>query len=225
MYFSKLPEIAAVGDREVQETEATLRRTLAHKHLAKGVLAQFFYVGAQVGVASFMIRFAEHTVPGTHEKVAANYLKLHLLGFMTGRFFGAAIMKVVPAPRLLSIFAAGCLVCIAVALLATGSAPVWALVLIGFFHSIMFPTIFALSLKNLGAYTKLGSSLLVMSIIGGAVCPAVMGLISDASGIQTAYVIPLVCYVYILYFAISGYLPTPIARLDAAPEIRLSPAK
>ncbi len=225
MYFSKLPEIAAVGDREVQETQVTLRGTLAHKHLARGVLAQFFYVGAQVGVASFMIRFAEHMMPGTHEKVAANYLKLHLLGFMIGRFSGSFIMKVVSAPRLLSIFAAGCLVCISVVLLASGGPTVWAVVLIGLFHSIMFPTIFALSLKNLGVYTKLGSSLLVMSIIGGAVFPAVMGLISDASGIQTAYVIPLICYVYILYFAVRGYLPTPIAKPDGAPEIRLSPAK
>jgi FHS family L-fucose permease-like MFS transporter len=86
-------------------------------------------------------------------------------------------------------------------------APVWAVVLIGFFHSIMFPTIFALSLKNLGAYTKLGSSLLVMSIIGGAICPAVMGLVSDASNIQRAFVVPLICYLYVLYFAAWGHKP------------------
>jgi FHS family L-fucose permease-like MFS transporter len=225
IYFSKLPEIKEAGDEVANPADASLRGTWAHKHLARGVIAQFFYVGAQVGVASFMIRFAEHMVPSTHEKVAANYLKLHLLGFMLGRFFGSAIMKVVPAPRLLAVFAAGCLVCVTVALLASGGAPVWAVVLIGFFHSIMFPTIFALSLKNLGAYTKLGSSLLVMSIIGGAVCPAVMGLISDVSSIQKAFLVPLVCYVYILYFAAKGYVPAAIAKLDSAPEIRLSTAK
>jgi len=91
-------------------------------------------------------------------------------------------------------------------------APVWAIVLIGFFHSIMFPTIFALSLKSLGPYTKLGSSLLVMAIIGGAVCPAIMGRISDAWNIQRAFIVPLVCHAYVFYFAMWGYRPTMIAN-------------
>jgi FHS family L-fucose permease-like MFS transporter len=226
IYFSKLPEIKEAGEEgEPEAAEKGIRGTWAHQHLAKGVIAQFFYVGAQVGVASFVIRFAQHMVPGTHEKIAANYLKLHLLGFMIGRFFGSAVMKVVAAPRLLSLFAAGCLVCVMIALLASGIAPVWAIVLIGFFHSIMFPTIFALSLKNLGAYTKLGSSLLVMSIIGGALCPAIMGLISDATNIQTAFIIPLICYVYILYFATWGYVPAAMAKPGRAPEIGLSTAE
>jgi FHS family L-fucose permease-like MFS transporter len=80
-------------------------------------------------------------------------------------------------------------------------------VLIGFFHSIMFPTIFALSIKNLGPLTKRGSSLQVMAILGGAVLPAVMGRISDASNIRTAFIVPLICYLYIFYFAASGYKP------------------
>lgn len=181
------------------------------------MLAQFFYVGAQVGVASFVIRFAEHSIPGTHEKAAAHYLQMHLVGFMIGRFAGSAIMKYIPAPRLLSLFAGGSLISVLVVLLASGAAPVWAVVLLGFFHSIMFPTIFALSLKHLGPLTKLGSSLLVMSIIGGAVCPAIMGLISDASNIQHAFVVPLVCYVYVLYFAVRGYRPaSPVLGGDRA---------
>jgi FHS family L-fucose permease-like MFS transporter len=97
----------------------------------------------------------------------------------------------------------------------TGTAPAWAIVLIGFFHSIMFPTIFALSLKNLGPYTKLGSSLLVMSIIGGAVCPAIMGRISDVWNIQRAFLVPLVCHAYVLYFAMWGYRPMPIPSASA----------
>ena len=126
---------------------------------------------------------------------------------MIGRFAGSAMMKHISAPRLLGLFAGAAFVCVLVAILATGAAPVWAVVLIGFFHSIMFPTIFALSLKNLGAYTKLGSSLLVMSIIGGALFPLLMGLVSDASNIQWAFAVPLVCYAYILYFAVQGYKP------------------
>ena len=107
--------------------------------------------------------------------------------------------------RLLAAFAAASLVCTAVALLGSGLVAVSAVVLIGFFHSIMFPTIFALSIKNLGALTKRGSSLLVMAIIGGAIFPAIMGRISDVWSIQKAFVVPLLCYMFILYFGLRGY--------------------
>ncbi len=181
---------------------------LSHPHLVKGVVAQFFYVGAQVGVASFVIRYAQFSVPGTPEKTAALYLSLHQIGFMAGRFIGSAAMKKIAAPRLLSLFAAASLICAAVALFATGLISVWSVVLIGFFHSIMFPTIFALSIKNLGPLTKRGSSLLVMAIIGGGVFPPIMGRISDASSIQRAFLVPLLCYLFILYFGLSGYKPS-----------------
>jgi FHS family L-fucose permease-like MFS transporter len=208
IFFSKLPEARDVpSSGETNPDIVGLNGIWKFSHLVKGVIAQFCYVGAQVGVASFIIRFAEHSLPGTHEKSAAHYLQMHLLGFMLGRFAGSAMMKVVPAARLLIVFAAGALLSVIVVLFATGAAPVWAVVLIGFFHSIMFPTIFALSLKQLGPYTKLGSSLLVMSIIGGAICPAIMGVISDAENIQKAFVVPLICYVYVLYFSLWGYKP------------------
>jgi FHS family L-fucose permease-like MFS transporter len=217
IFLTKLPEL-----RETQTENAAkpkLSGTLAHAHLIKGVIAQFLYVGAQVGVASFIIRFAEFTLPGTHEKAAAHYLQAHLVGFMIGRFAGSAIMQKIAAPRLLSLFAAGSLISLIVVLVTTGAAPAWAIVLIGFFHSIMFPTIFALSLKNLGPYTKLGSSLLVMSIIGGAVCPAIMGRISDAWNIQRAFIIPLICHAYILYFAMWGYRPARLATAGTSLQI------
>jgi len=95
---------------------------------------------------------------------------------------------------------------------------VWALVLIGFFHSIMFPTIFALSIKNLGPLTKRGSSLQVMAILGGAVLPAIMGRISDATNIRTAFAVPLVCYLYIFCFAVNGY-KSDNARSEDAPSM------
>jgi FHS family L-fucose permease-like MFS transporter len=125
-------------------------------------------------------------------------------------------MQKVAAPRLLSLFGGGSLVCLLVVLFASGVAPVWAIVLVGFFHSIMFPTIFALSLKSLGPYTKLGSSLLVMAIIGGAVFPWIMGRISDAWNIQRAFVVPLVCHAYVFYFAMWGYRPTAGANAVTA---------
>lgn len=215
IFLTKLPEIREASGDGVDTSKATLRGTFAFRHLVKGVVAQFFYVGAQVGVASFIIRFTEFTLPGTHEKVAAHYLQAHLAGFMIGRFLGSAIMQKVAAPRLLSLFAGGSLLCLLVVLVSSGTAPVWAIVAIGFFHSIMFPTIFALSLKSLGPYTKLGSSLLVMAIIGGAVCPAIMGRISDAWNIQRAFVVPLVCHAYVFYFAMWGYRPAAAASSGA----------
>jgi MFS transporter, FHS family, L-fucose permease len=215
--LTHLPDVQEPSADEPSFTpEVTARSVLSHGHLVKGVIAQFFYVGAQVGVASFVIRFAQASVPGTTAKAAATYLLLHQIGFMSGRFIGSALMKQIPAPRLLSLFAGACLVCATVALLASGLLPVWAIVLIGFFHSIMFPTIFALSIRNLGPLTKRGSSLLVMAIIGGAFFPAIMGRISDAASIQKAFVVPLLCYVFILYFGLSGYKPAEVLHLERA---------
>lgn len=211
IYFTHLPDVIEEADKS-SAAELHSDSVLSHPHLIKGVIAQFFYVGAQVGVASFVIRFAQHTVPGMTAAVAAYYLLGHQFGFMTGRFAGSALMKTIAPARLLSIFAIGCLASVSVALLARGIVPVCAVVLIGFFHSIMFPTIFALGIKNLGPLTKRGSSLMVMAIIGGAFFPAIMGRISDATNIQTAFIVPLICYVYILYFAVTGYRPSRVSH-------------
>lgn len=208
IFFSHLPEIGSAPREE--STARELTEVLRVRHLVKGVFAQFFYVGAQVGVASFIIRFAQYTAPGIPQRKAAIYLTAHLIGFMIGRFSGSYVMKRIPAPRLLALFAFGSLICLAVILSAGGHIALYAVALIGFFHSIMFPTIFALSIKRLGLLTKIGSSLLVASIIGGAVFPAIMGFISDHSSIRWAFFVPVVCQAYVLYFALSGYKPAPV---------------
>jgi FHS family L-fucose permease-like MFS transporter len=208
IYFTHLPELHEhANPREARDVPRGVGGVLAHGHLVRGVLAQFFYVGAQVGVASFIIRFAQHVEAGLSAKDAAKYLQFHVLGFMIGRFLGTAMMKRIPAPRLLALFAGGSLICAVATVAMSGFISIAAIVLIGFFHSIMFPTIFALSIKDLGPYTKRASSLLVMAISGGAVVPAIMGKISDVSSIQTAFVVPLLCYCYVLYFGIRGYKP------------------
>ncbi len=238
IYFAHLPEVNARGIGEADEPASkSLGQVFAHPHLIKGVIAQFFYVGAQVGVGSFVIRFVKHTMPQTldgmaawgtqflaghqgeqarfvthlipdsPEKMAALFLVAHQTGFMIGRFSGSWMMKRIPAPRLLSVFGIGALICVLIGIGASGIASVLAIVLVGFFNSIMFPTIFALSLKGLGGLTKRGSSLLVMSIIGGALIPAAMGKLSDVSNIQIAFIVPLICYLYVIYFAVSGYKP------------------
>jgi FHS family L-fucose permease-like MFS transporter len=216
IFFTKLPEIQESTETGASNGAVKAGGVLAFPHLLKGVVAQFCYVGAQVGVASFIIRFSEFTLSGTHEKAAAEFLQAHLLGFMIGRFSGSALMHKIAPSRLLSIFAAGSLLCLAVILTASGWATVGAIVLLGFFHSIMFPTIFALSIKNLGPYTKIGSSFLVMSIIGGAICPLIMGRISDAWNIQRAFLVPLMCHAFVFYFALRGYRPSTSALGNAA---------
>lgn len=211
-----LPEVSEKSTQAAPEEKVSWGKVLQQRHLVKGVVAQFLYVGAQVGVGSFVIRFAQHSLPGLTARYAWNYLLGHWIGFMLGRFGGSFLMKKVPAPRLLAIFGAGSLISIVIALTAQGPASVWAVVLIGFFHSIMFPTIFALSIKNLGPLTKRGSSLQVMAILGGALLPAIMGRISDVSNIRTAFIVPLICYIYIFYFAVSGYKPGNVVAENTA---------
>ncbi len=207
IYFAHLPEIHEEAAPDEAGASASWDGVLSHKHLVRGAIAQFLYVGAQVGVGSFVIRFVIHAQPFLGPRAAARYLQLHLIGFMIGRFTGSALMKSIRASRLLAFFAFGALVCAVIATSTTGVIPIYAVVLIGFFHSIMFPTIFALGIKNLGPFTKRGSSLLVMAIIGAAVVPPIMGKISDLSNIQRAFLVPLVCYAYVFYFAARGYKP------------------
>jgi MFS transporter, FHS family, L-fucose permease len=149
----------------------------------------------------------QFTHPGRSDVEAANYLKLHLLAFMIGRFGGSALMKRFAPASMLATFAAGSLISVMMVLTSRGPGALAGIVLLGFFHSIMFPTIFALSIRHLGPATRKGSSLLVMAIIGGALFPPIMGRLSDATNIQVAFVVPLVCYCFILYFGLRGYRP------------------
>ena len=168
------------------------------------VLAQFFYVGAQVCIWSYLIRYAQQTMPGLPERHAADFLTGALILFMIGRFAGTGLMRFQSPVRLLAIFASAALTLVAVALFFPGRVGVAALVVTGFFMSIMFPTIFALGLRGLSNEArKSASSFLVMAIIGGATLPPVMGAISDAAGIHKALIVPIVGFAVVLGFA--GY--------------------
>jgi FHS family L-fucose permease-like MFS transporter len=184
---------------------------LARPRFLFGVAAQFFYVGAQVGVWSFMIRYAQHEVPGMGEKTAAAYLSWSLVGFMAGRFLGTAAMSRFSPAGLMGLFAAINVVLTLVAVVVGGMTGLYALAATSFFMSIMFPTIFAGSIKGLGPLTKTGSSFLVMSIIGGAVLTAVMGAISDASAINFAVLVPCACFAVVGLF---GLTAGRVARQD-----------
>ncbi len=187
------------------------RGLLAFPHYWFGVLAQFAYVGAQVGVWSFLIRYTQVNFPGTIEKDALHWLPISFGIFFAGRIMGTLLMSRVNAEKLLAAFAAINVVLCLVAVTTGGTTGLYALVAASFFMSIMFPTIFTISLRGLGAYTKSGSSFLVMAIIGGAVFTAIMGWVSSKSSINLAYVVPAVCFAVVFAFARASRRPAASA--------------
>ncbi len=201
-YFIKLPDIR---NNQQLSNEAGLLKTFRHKNLRWAVVAQFFYVGAQVCVFSLFILYATDVTHIT-EVQAATYLGFGGLSFLVGRFIGTLFMAFVKPNILLMIYA---LVCAALCLIAinyNGLYTLYAIIGICFFMSIMFPTIFSLGIKDLGPDTEMASSLIVMSIVGGAVMPRIFGLISDSTkNIQNGYIVPLVCFLIVAYFGWQGH--------------------
>jgi MFS transporter, FHS family, L-fucose permease len=197
LWKTKLPEIVDDG---VAKKEGSIWK---EKNLMLGVIAQFFYVGAQVCVSSFFIRFSYH-VAGIEEKSASVFLSVALLGFMVGRFIGTFLLNYISAPKLLALYSAINIVLLISASFLDGMFSIYALVGVEFFMSIMFPTIFSLSIYGLGARTKEGASLVIMAIVGGAIFPVIMGRVSDLTTIQLSYLVPASCFFVILYFAIKN---------------------
>ncbi len=197
---------------EVKEEKKSARfseflKAFRHKHLKWAVIAQFCYVGAQVCVTSIFIRMAMQ-VAGLDEKTSGYYLgTIYGVLFLAGRFIGTALTRYVASHKLLQIFAISAAILCLLAIFGQGIMVVYALGAMGFFMSIMFPTIFALGLVDLKEETKIGSSLLVMSIIGGAIFPIIMGQIIDLNNdnIQLGYIVPFVCFLVIIYFSVKGY--------------------
>lgn len=202
-FFTKLPEIKE-GDEKA--TGTNVFHALKHRHLSWAVAAQFFYVGAQVCVFSFFILYATK-VSGISEMEAATYAGFGVgMAFMIGRFVGTFFMKFISPVKLLVIYSLICVVLSALAMFFTGLTAIYLVIGIAFFMSIMFPTIFSLGIKDLGGDTKYGSSLIIMSIVGGAILPPLFGYISDVfQNIQMGYIVPLACFIVIFFFGLSGH--------------------
>lgn len=210
--FVKLPEIKEAENETETSQKTSLFSVLRHKHLAFASITQFFYVGAQVCVTSFFIRMAQQGA-GVDEKTAGYYLGIYGLLFMGGRFVGTFLLRYTTADRLLALYALICGALAAVAVLGSGMVVLYALGGLGFFMSIMFPTIFSLGIAGLGKETKQASSWLIMAIVGGAIFPYITGGIIDLAddNTQMGYVVPFVCYLVILWFARKGCKPASIA--------------
>jgi FHS family L-fucose permease-like MFS transporter len=201
-YFTKLPE---KKEAENETANQVFFHALKYKHLKWAVIAQFFYVGAQVCITSFLILYAQR-VTGITEKEASYYSGIAGLLFMLGRFAGTFFMQYVSPPKLLRLYAIVCVGLCAELMFGNGMATLYAMLAVAFFMSIMFPTIFALGIEGLGQDSKPASSLIVMSIVGGAILPPVLGYISDSSNnIQLGYIVPLICFAIVFWFGWKGY--------------------
>lgn len=202
VWLTRFPPIANAPDEisGKQRGFADFRALFGRPGFLFGVFAQFCYVGAQAGVFSYMIRYAQHALPGMREEAASAYLFASVVGFMIGRFVGTALMWRFAPWLIMTAFALTSVTLMFTAFLVGGEIGLYAMVASPFFMSIMFPTIFALSIKPLGELTKAGASFLIMAIIGGAIFPALMGQISDVSAINVAMLAPLGCFAVIACF-------------------------
>lgn len=189
----------------VKDKSLSIRLLLNYPHFYKGVIAQFFYVGAQVGTWSFFIQYIQDFTGG-HEKLAGSLLTGSLITFALGRFSATWLMRFIKPAVLMSIYGIINVLLISIAVTFPGWAGVWSIFMTSFFMSLMFPTIFALGIKGLGENIQLGGSFMVMAIIGGAVFPPLMGVISDQTGsMANAMLLPLICYVVVVWYAFQAF--------------------
>lgn len=197
-YFTKLPDIKT-GDKP---EKSGFLHAFRHSNVCWAVVAQFFYIGAQVCVLSFLVLYATD-VSGIAPSAAKYFAGIAGLAFMLGRFIGTFFMKYIAPAKLLLIYAVCAIILSFVVIYGSGLLTLYAMVGIAFFMSIMFPTIFAIGVEGIGEDTKSASSLIIMSIVGGALLPPLLGYISDATGsLQLGYYVPLVCFVVVLVFAV-----------------------
>jgi len=208
----KFPKIATESVAGEAASWGDYRKLLSNGRFMFGVSAQFFYVGAQVCLWSYTIRYGQQAMPGTGEKILANYLLASLIIFMVGRFVATALMAHIAPSLLMLVYALINLALCTVAVISPNLIGMLAIVCASFFMSLMFPTIFALTIKNLGEQAKAGASLLVMAIIGGAVLAAVMGFVSDISSIHIAITVPLVAFAVIAAYARTCYRSEAVFR-------------
>jgi MFS transporter, FHS family, L-fucose permease len=204
VYLFRLPPLTEATERAGPKHHS-YAEVLRHRPLRLGVLAVFVYVGAEVTIGSFLISYITspgigHLDPGN----AAHYVSYYWGAAMTGRFIGSLLLRRIAPRTLLCVFALAAIALLATTIVSAGALAMWSVIAIGFFNSIMFPTLFTLSIEGLGPMTARASSLLVMAIFGGAVIPQLQGFLADSIGVQRAFVLPGLCYAYIAWYALSG---------------------
>jgi FHS family L-fucose permease-like MFS transporter len=201
----RLPKIPQAQRRVGEKVNDSIWR---HPNLIFGAIAIFVYVGAEVAIGSFLVNyFGQPEIGGLTEKVAAGFVAFYWGGAMVGRFIGSAILQRMKTGHLLGICAVCAAGLVAISMLTTGHFAMYSIILVGFFNSIMFPSIFTLGVAELGPLTGDGSGIMIMAIVGGALIPLAQGAVADRIGIHHAFFLPVICYLYILYFALVGSKP------------------
>ncbi|MBO9600159.1 MAG: glucose/galactose MFS transporter, partial [Cohnella sp.] len=200
----KLPQV----DEEEAANDNDGGSAWNYRHLVLGAVGIFVYVGAEVSVGSFLVNFiSQPEIAGLSEADAANYVSYFWGGAMVGRFIGSAVMRFIDDGKVLAFNAVFAALLLIVTVATTGHVAMWAVLAIGLFNSIMFPTIFSLALHGLGRYTSQGSGILCLAIVGGAILPLVQGGLADTIGIHLAFLMPIICYAYIAFYGLKGSKP------------------
>lgn len=215
VWLFRLPTLEETTEK-ADTTHHTLLDALRYRHVLFGVLGIFFYVGAEVSIGSFLVNYiAEPNIGHMSEQDAAHYVSLYWGGAMVGRFIGSALLAKLSPRKLLTAFAAVNVLLLIATMTTSGVTAMYSIVAIGLFNSIMFPTIFSLGIERMGPLTGKASSLLIMAIVGGALVPFLQGALADAIGIQHAFVLPALCYGYIVFYGLRG---SSIRSAPVAPQ-------
>jgi FHS family L-fucose permease-like MFS transporter len=203
--FSRLPNIEAASPLPGEQKNDSIWK---HRSLLLGAVGIFAYVGAEVSIGSFLVNYLGlPEIADFSEKTASGYVSFYWGGAMIGRFMGAPLLQRFKPRYLLALCAVPAATLVVTSMLTDGHTAMWTILAVGFFNSIMFPTIFSLGEAGLGALSGNGSGLLNMAIVGGAILPVIQGVIADRVGIHHAFVLPVICYLYILFYALSGSKP------------------
>ncbi|MCB1060354.1 MAG: sugar MFS transporter [Calditrichaeota bacterium] len=203
MALVKLPKIPVVEDAESKH--ARLSDALKYRHLRLAAVGIFLYVGAEVSIGSFLVNFlGQPDIAGLVEAAAAGFVSYYWGSAMVGRFIGSALLQKMKPRLVLAVAATFASLLVFVTILSSGHVAMWTILAVGFFNSVMFPIIFTLGIEDLGPLTSQGSSVLVMAIVGGAIIPVLQGALADTIGIHQAFILPAVCYLYIIYYAVKG---------------------
>jgi MFS transporter, FHS family, L-fucose permease len=202
--ITRMPEIHE-GEFDAHGDKGKYRDLLKYPHFKYAVVSQFLYVAAQTGINSFFINYVTETMPQFSNEKAAYLLSIGFIFFMAGRFSGSVMMTWFKPNQMLALYASINVLAMVFVILGLGWLSLIAIYFTYFCMSIMFPTIFALGIKDLGGLTKKGSSFLVMMVAGGAVCPIFMGWIADISRMALGFIVPLICFAFIIFFGLSGY--------------------
>jgi FHS family L-fucose permease-like MFS transporter len=202
-----LPAVeAATPPSDAPPAAGTKDSVWRHRSLVLGAVAIFVYVGAEVTIGSFLVNYlSQPDIGAMPERTAGHYVSFYWGAAMVGRFVGSAVLRSVKPGTLLAFNAACAIALLIVTMTTHGATAMYAVLAIGLFNSIMFPTIFTLGIANLGRHTGEGSGVLCMAIIGGAIVPLVAGYMADRSGIAASFIIPAVCYAYIVYYGAKGH--------------------